>query len=134
MKENKHSPYRCVIVDDDPTFLLFLSRYIHEIPKLELYGKYLDSHRAINGITEDDNIDFLFLDISMGNISGLDIARILRDKVKYIVFISVSGEYALEALQLGGDHYLVKPVTFQKFLETVNTVLKRDRRSKTIVG
>ncbi len=129
MKENNHSPYKCVIVDDDFQFVFLLSSYIQEIPKLQLVSTYLVSKVAMNSISELDEIDFLFLDIRMGMISGLDVAAVLRDKVKYIIFISASGEYALGAHEVGGDHYLVKPVKFDHFLETVNSVLHRHRRA-----
>lgn len=131
MKENQnHSLYRCAIVDDDLQFVFLLSAYVNEIPKLQLAGTFLNPEVAMESIKEENNIDFLFLDIRMGNISGVDVAAHLRDKVKFIVFISASGEYALEALQVGGDQYLVKPVMFSTFLEKVNELLSRDRNLK----
>lgn len=129
---NDFNPLKCVIVDDDPQFVFFLSTFVNDVPTLKLCGTYLDSQHAIDGIKESDEIDFLFLDIRMGNISGIEIAEQLRDKVKYIIFISASGKYALNALQVGGDHYLVKPVTFPKFLHTVNEVLKRNNSPKLL--
>lgn len=129
MTENYHSPYNCVIVDDDLQFVFLLSSYINEIPKLKLVDSFLVSQVAIDSISEEDDIDFLFLDIRMGAVSGLDVAAHLREKVKFIVFISGSKEYALDAHQVGGDHYLVKPVYFEDFLNTVNTILRRQRRS-----
>lgn len=131
MKENQnHALYRCAIVDDDLQFVFLLSTYVNEIPKLQLAGTYLNPQVAMDSITEKDNIDFLFLDIRMGNISGVDVAAHLRDKVKFIVFISASGEYALDALQVGGDQYLVKPVMFSTFLEKINDLLSRKRNSR----
>lgn len=125
MEEKSACRYRCIIVDDDPGFVYLLSHYLSLVPKLQLWDSFLDPKVAMESIREDDEIDFLFLDIRMGNISGIDVAKHLRDKVKFIVFISATGEFALEALQVGGDHYLVKPIMFQKFLQTVNKVLKR---------
>ncbi|MGY3055120.1 two-component system LytT family response regulator [Pedobacter sp. UYEF25] len=127
MKQNNHLPSRCLVIDDDPSFVFLMSSYIHEIPKLQLWGEYLNPQTAMECITEEDKIDFVFLDVRMGKISGIEVAEYLRDKVKYIVFISASAEYVQEALRVGGDHYLVKPVMFSKFLETVNEVLKRNR-------
>lgn len=121
-------PYRCVVVDDDIQFVFLLSRYIKEVPKLRLFNTFLTSQAAIDGVLEKDEIDILFLDIRMGTISGLEIARRLRDKVKYIIFISATREFALEALQLGGDYYLVKPIHFEEFLQVVNKVLHRQKR------
>ena len=125
MEEKSALIYKCIIVDDDPGFVYLLSHYLSLVPKLHLSGSFLNPKIAMESIREEDEIDFLFLDVRMGNISGLDVAKHLRDKVKFIVFISATGEFAFEALQVGGDHYLVKPIMFQKFLETVNNVLER---------
>ncbi|MGY3052863.1 two-component SAPR family response regulator [Pedobacter sp. UYEF25] len=129
MSENQNNlHYRCAIVDDDPQFLFILSCFINAIPKLKLCREFLNPQTAIDNILEEDEIDFLFLDIRMGNISGLDVAARLRDKVKFIVFISGSKDYALDAHAVGADHYLVKPVNFDDFLKMVNSVLHRNRR------
>lgn len=117
--------YRCVVVDDDRTFLDLVTTYIGRIPKLNLLKSYDSGISAIKEINDDDNIDFLFLDIRM-DVSGIDVARLLRDKVKFIVFMTAYDEFALNAFQVGGDKYLTKPVYFPKFLETINQVLRRN--------
>ena len=117
--------YRCVIVDDDRMSIDILTGYISKVPKLNIYKSYQSASMAINEINMDDDIDFLFLDIRM-DISGIDVAKVLRDKVKFIIFVTAYNEFALNAFNVGGDQYLVKPVFFTKFLETVNQVLRRN--------
>lgn len=133
MKIENDKPYRCLIIDDDPSFVFLMSHYVHQVPNLELWGEYLNSQTAIESITKKDKIDFVFLDVSMGKISGIEVCGYLRDKVKYIVFISASAKYAQDALRAGGDDYLVKPVGFSTFIETVNSVLKKSSRRTVIV-
>ncbi|MET4083890.1 two-component SAPR family response regulator [Pedobacter sp. UYP30] len=133
MRENHNNAlYKCAIVDDDLQFMFLLSTYVKQVSKLQLAGTYLDPQVAMDSISEEDNIDFLFLDIRMGNISGVDVAAYLRDKVKFIVFVSGSSEYALDALQVGGDQYLLKPIPFSTFLTTINGLLARQRTSKQL--
>ena len=127
MTNHNNSRYRCIILDDDPEFVYLLSQYISLLPKLQICATYNNPNLAMDSISEEDSIDFLFLDIRMGNTSGMDVARHLRQRVKFIVFISATGEYALDALQLGGDHYLVKPIEFSRFFDVVNGILKRYR-------
>lgn len=117
--------YRCVLVDDDRMSIDILTDYISKVPKLNVFKSYQSALLAINEIDIDDNIDFLFLDIRM-DISGIDVAKVLRDKVKFIIFVTAYDEFALNAFNVGGDQYLVKPVYFPKFLETINQVLKRN--------
>lgn len=117
--------YRCVLVDDDRMSIDILTGYISKVPKLNVFKSYQSALLAINEIDIDDNIDFLFLDIRM-DISGIDVAKVLRDKVKFIIFVTAYDEFALNAFNVGGDQYLVKPVYFPKFLETINQVLKRN--------
>ncbi|WP_316738803.1 LytR/AlgR family response regulator transcription factor [Pedobacter aquatilis] len=117
--------YHCVLVDDDNTFLDLMKGYISQIPKLNLIKSYDSALLAIQEIKSQQEIDFLFLDIRM-DVSGIDVARILRDKVKFIVFMTSYDEFALNAFQVGGDQYLTKPIHFPKFLETVNQVLRRN--------
>ena len=120
--------YRCVLVDDDRMSIDILTGYISKVPKLNIYKSYQSASMAINEINMDDDIDFLFLDIRM-DISGIDVAKVLRDKVKFIIFVTAYNEFALNAFSVGGDQYLVKPVFFPKFLETINQVLKRNNAS-----
>lgn len=117
--------YRCVLVDDDRMSIDILTGYISKVPKLNIYKSYQSASMAINEINMDDDIDFLFLDIRM-DISGIDVAKVLRDKVKFIIFVTAYNEFALNAFSVGGDQYLVKPVFFPKFLETINQVLRRN--------
>lgn len=120
-------PHTCIIVDDDHTFVEIISNYISQIPKLVLAGSFSDPNVALEKIAKIEHVDFLFLDIRM-ELSGIDLARALRDRAKYIIFITSYHEYALEAFQANCDHYLIKPVMFPKFLSAVNDLIKRNHR------
>lgn len=126
MIKNRNSPYLCVVVDDDLTSILIMENFITHIPKLKLESAFQDPLLAIDYIDKTDSIDFLFLDIKM-KVSGIDVAKKLRAKVRFLIFITAYKEFALDAFKVECDHYIVKPITFPKFLTTVNQVLIKDR-------
>lgn len=118
--------YNCVVVDDDQFFIDLISGYINQVAKLKILKSFTNPATAIDEISESDQIDFLFLDIRMDKISGIDVAKILRDKVRFIVFTTAYSEFALKAYQVGGDQYIMKPIYFEGFLDKINSVLKRN--------
>jgi two-component system LytT family response regulator len=118
--------YNCVVIDDDQFFIDLISGYVNQIAKLKILKSYTNPAIAIKEIDESDQIDFLFLDIRMDKISGIDVAKILRDKVRFIVFTTAYSEFALKAYEVGGDQYIVKPIYFKGFLDKINAVLKRN--------
>jgi len=125
----KHSDkkYRCIIIDDDFSSINILKEYIYLTPKLTLVKSYLSPSVAVTEIKNLEKIDFLFLDINMP-ISGLDIAKIFRDVVKFIILITGHPEYALDAFSVHADKFLVKPIPFEKFIESVNQILKSEMK------
>lgn len=123
----KRAQYKCIIVDDDLHFIEVLEEYISNVAKLELIGSFTDPLEAVKFIRKNDDIDFLFLDIKM-EISGLEIAKIVRSQVGFLIFVTSHSTFALEAFGVGSDQYLVKPFDFHAFLRTINSVLKRNRQ------
>ncbi|WP_316828637.1 LytR/AlgR family response regulator transcription factor [Pedobacter miscanthi] len=116
-------PYNCVILDDEVIFTKIIERYISNIENLELKGSFTSPVDAMAAFKTYQKIDFLFLDIEM-DVSGFDIARMLRNNVKFIVFISSHSTYAISDL-VNGDKLLVKPVDFRTFLDAVNHLISK---------
>lgn len=113
------SKYNCVIIDDDINGIQLLKEYVHALPELSFHASFSNPAAAIKEIKNRKGVDFVFLDIDM-DISGLDIARLLRDDVCFIVFVTGHPEHALEAFSVNADGFLLKPVSLQKFVMTVN--------------
>lgn len=131
MDYSKNTLYKCVIVDDDQLSIDVLANFLDQIPGLHVTETYTEPAKAIINIKDEDKIDFLFLDIKM-DISGLDVAKVLRDKVRFIFFVTSYDQYALEAFGANGDKFLVKPVIFSKLQATINEVLHRENRQKVM--
>ncbi|WP_149240878.1 LytR/AlgR family response regulator transcription factor [Dyadobacter sp. 32] len=111
---------RCLIVDDEQAALNVLTNYISKTPFLELCGAYLDPIAALDVIYKED-VDILFLDIHMPEISGLEFIKLLRGRTKVILTTAYS-QYALDGYQLNVVDYLLKPVPFDRFLQAVQKV------------
>ncbi|WP_412467274.1 LytR/AlgR family response regulator transcription factor [Pedobacter sp. KLB.chiD] len=127
IKNKKHS---CVIVDDDPLLIELLEAYINDTPELTLAGSFNNASQAIQMLSKEQNIDFLFLDIKMNGISGIEAAVKLRDIVKYLIFITAYSQYAMDAHQVNADQFLLKPVDYSKFISCLNDLLAKNNRQQ----
>ena len=112
----------CVIIDDEPLATGLLESYAQKIPFLNVLGVYNSASDAIRTIREN-NIHLLFLDIQMPEISGLEFARII-DKDTRIVFTTAFSQYAIDGYKVNALDYLLKPISFEKFLETADKALE----------
>ena len=121
MKQSEKK-YKCAIIDDDLSSIGILSDYIAMVPKLALVKAFLNPLTAVSELARNQDLDFLFLDINMP-VSGLDVAIRLRDKVQYIILVTGHSDHALSAFRVQADKFLVKPVSFPKFLSTINQLL-----------
>lgn len=103
---------KCMAVDDEPLALQMLRAFIERTPFLELQGAYLSATEALAAVT--DETQALFLDISMPELTGLELARMLPDRVK-VVFTTAYSEYASESYSLHAADYLLKPLSYPGF-------------------
>ncbi len=111
----------CVIIDDEPLAAELLASYAQKIPFLELQGYFNSATEAIKTIREK-KIDLIFLDIQMPEISGLEFARIIGENTR-IVFTTAFSQYAIEGYKVNALDYLLKPISFEKFLEVAKKAL-----------
>jgi len=113
---------RCVIIDDEYLARKYIKDYAAKIPYLEVSGDFSSPLKATEMLQSGD-IDLLFLDIQMPDISGLDFLRSL-DYKPYVILTTAYEEYALEGYELEVTDYLLKPFSFDRFLKAVNKVSK----------
>lgn len=112
----------CIIIDDEPMAREILVTYITRIPNLNLIKSCSNAIEALN-LINDKNIDLLFLDINMPEISGLSLAKSIHKKTK-IIFTTAYREYAADGFDLQAIDYLLKPIAFDRFLQAVNKFLE----------
>jgi DNA-binding LytR/AlgR family response regulator len=111
----------CLIVDDEPPALEILRKYIAAVATLDLTASANNAVEALN-ILQTRPIDLVFLDIQMPQLLGTDLIRTLK-KPPRIVFTTAHRKFALEGYELDAVDYLLKPISFERFLKAVNKVL-----------
>lgn len=120
---------KILIVDDEFLALNILENYIEKIPNYELIGRTKNPIEALQ-ILNSSIIDVLYLDIQMPALSGINLLKSLKNK-PLVVFTTAYNEHALEAFDLNAIDYLLKPFSFERFLQSVNKV--NELTSKTAV-
>ncbi|RMG74268.1 MAG: DNA-binding response regulator [Bacteroidetes bacterium] len=109
---------RCLIVDDEPLARQGLAGYVEKVDFLELVTQTGDPTEAL-GLLARHPVDLLLLDIHMPHLSGIDLLKSLPDP-PLVILTTAYPSYALEGYQLDVLDYLVKPITFPRFLKAVN--------------
>lgn len=110
----------CLIIDDEPLALDLLESYISKVPYLKLAGRYEEPLSALQ-LIEEGKADLLFLDIKMPDISGIDFFKSLNRKPE-LIFTSAYTEFAINGYDLKAVDYLVKPISFELFIRSLNRV------------
>lgn len=111
---------RCIIVEDQPPAQRILKKFIEDVPTLELVGIFSDGIQAMEFL-KTEQVDLMFLDIHLPKINGLDFLKSIPEPPQVILTTAFS-EYALEGYDLNVVDYLLKPFSFQRFLQAVNKV------------
>ena len=112
----------CLVVDDEPPALLLMEKYIDAVPVLQFAGKCSNAVDAMS-LLQERSIDLIFLDIQMPHILGTDFIRTLVNPPK-VVFTTAFRKFAIEGFELDAVDYLLKPISFERFLKAVNKVMK----------
>ncbi|MEM6764775.1 MAG: LytTR family DNA-binding domain-containing protein [Bacteroidota bacterium] len=114
---------RCIVVDDEPLAVDILTSYVKKVDSLELLGSMNNAIEAFNFLAEHE-VDLVFLDIQMPKITGLDLLKNLSKKPQ-VVFTTAYREYALDGYDFDIIDYLLKPISFDRFLKSVNRYMQR---------
>ena len=104
----------CLAVDDEPPALDVVTRHIAAVTSLHLAGTCNNAVQAL-AMLQQQNIDLLFLDIHMPQILGTQFIRTLKSPPK-VIFTTAYRKFAVEGFELGAVDYLLKPITFERFL------------------
>ena len=112
---------KAIIVDDEPLALDVLETYIAQLPELELVARCENALEAREVLKEHD-VDLMFLDINMPQLTGIDFVKTLSVKPNFI-FTTAHPYYAIEGFELNAIDYLMKPIPLERFMKAVNKVI-----------
>lgn len=108
----------CLVVDDEPFARDLMENYIGRVPYLQPVAFCENAFDAINELQRQP-VDLLFSDIQMPNINGIEMIRSLSNP-PFVIFTTASKEHAIAGFELDAVDYLVKPISFERFLKAVN--------------
>ncbi len=109
---------KCLVVDDEELARILLENYISKLPQLELIAKCKNPLEAMSVIQQEE-IDLIFLDIQMPELTGLEFLKTLTKK-PLVIFTTAYSEYAIEGYALDVIDYLLKPFGLDRFIQAVN--------------
>lgn len=109
---------RCVVIDDEPFALDLIKDYIQRTPFLELSQFFSNPFKALDYLNRE-NVDVIFLDINMPELSGIQIIKALQSP-PMVVFTTAYPEFAAESYEYNAVDYLVKPIKYERFLKAVS--------------
>ena len=109
---------RCLLVDDEHFALALLEKFIGDTPGLEVVATCRSPVRAVE-ILQQEPVDLLFLDIQMPVLSGVNLLRTITRK-PVTIFTTAYPQHAVEAFDLNAVDYLLKPFSFERFLQAVD--------------
>lgn len=112
---------KCLIVDDEPFAQEVIEKHAEKVPYLQVVKKSNNAVEALKDI-EEYLPDLVFMDIQMPEMSGLELIRILNIHKPKVIITTAFPEHALEGFDLDVSDYLLKPISFERFLKAVNKV------------
>lgn len=130
MTDTPIMPVTCLVVDDEPMARDLIKRYIDLVPSLELVAEFGNALDAIAWL-QQHQVDLIFLDIQMPQLSGIDFVRSFQASPR-IIFTTAFKEYAYDGYELDIVDYLLKPIRFDRFLKAVNKALPKALAGKEV--
>lgn len=115
--------FKCLVVDDEPLSRKLVASHVSKIEALDLVGECGSAVEA-NNLIRTKPVDLIFLDIQMPVLSGVDFIRSLKNPPS-IILITAHRDFAIEAFDLDVVDYLLKPISFERFLKSVDKFFNR---------
>ena len=108
----------CLIIDDEPLAIQVIKTHLDKIPGIEIISTFQNPVEALDMI-KSTKIDLIFLDIEMPLLSGIEFLKTLQHPPK-VIFTTAYRNYATESYELDVVDYLLKPISFTRFLKAIN--------------
>ncbi|QKJ30815.1 response regulator transcription factor [Mucilaginibacter mali] len=124
---------RVLIVDDEPHAIEVIENYLANFNNMEIVGKCNNAIHAFQ-LLQQKPVDLMFLDIKMPGITGTDLLKSLKNPPK-VIFTTAYSEYAVDGFELNAVDYLMKPISFDRFLRAIDKVYQlNDNKPTAVIG
>jgi len=119
----------CIIVEDEPLAMERTKSYVLKLPYLNLLATF---DNGVDGLVflKSTTVDLIFLDINMGEFSGIQLLESANSKAQ-VIFTTAYNEYAIKGFDLSITDYLLKPFTFERFVQAVDKVQAKLTKTET---
>lgn len=128
----KLQTFTCVIIDDEPLAIKVLREHLDKFGDRFVTEKFTDPVEAFSFLAQHE-VDLIFLDINMPGISGMDLLRSISHPPK-VIFTTAYRDFAVDAFELNALDYLVKPISFQRFLKAIERFMDVAMQEKETSG
>ncbi|SIN70128.1 LytR/AlgR family response regulator transcription factor [Chitinophaga niabensis] len=118
---------QCIVVDDEPLAVQVIEAFISKMPELQLQRSFSNPLEALAYLKQEPSVKLVFLDIQMPELTGVEFMQLLQNQVD-VVIISAYDEYALDGFQYEATDYLLKPVSFERFVKAVQKVVNKQQK------
>jgi two-component system, LytTR family, response regulator len=123
--------YSCIIVEDEPLARKLLTDYISKVASIKLVKAFSNAIEALDFLRENE-VDIMFCDIQMPEVTGITLLKLLKKK-PLIILTTAYSEYALEGYELEVFDYIVKPISFERFLKSIEKGIARLDASQPVL-
>ncbi len=120
----------CIAIDDEPLALDIIKDYAQKIPFLDLKCCFDNALDSLNYL-KDNTVDLLFLDIQMEELTGIQLLNVLKIK-PLVIFTTAYDHYAIKGFELDAVDYLLKPISFERFLKAVDKAYEKLQFDKVL--
>jgi len=114
---------KCVAIDDEPLALEIIKNYAEKVPFLDLVQTFDNAIESMDFL-KNNKVDLLLLDIQMEELTGIQLLNILKIKPN-VIFTTAYDTFAIAGFELDAIDYLLKPISFERFLKAVNKVYEK---------
>lgn len=114
---------KCIAIDDEPLALEIISAYIEKVPFLKLLKTFDNAMDSIDFIKKN-KVDLMFLDIEMEALTGIQLIHAMKERPE-VIFTTAYDSYAVEGFELDAADYLLKPISFERFVKSVDKVYNK---------
>lgn len=111
----------CIIIEDEPLAQKLLQQHLQQLKNYDLLGTFENPLQALD-IIHEKRVDVIFLDINMPGMSGLSLLQTFTDYRPHVVFTTAYPDYAIAAFDYNVVDYLVKPISFERFIKAINKI------------